>query len=93
MELFQSGVSVRKRTERGRTIISVDEAIDDDELTDRAKLLAAGGTSTGSTADMKHELAEKSVLEAVKREAPEAFDPDTPATIRLNSDHDVELFQ
>lgn len=93
MELFQSGVSVRKRKERGRTIISVDEAIDDDELTDRAKLLAAGGTSAGSTADIKRELAEKSVLETVKREAPEAFDPDTPATIRLDSDHDVELFQ
>lgn len=93
MELFQSGVSVRKRTERGRVVVSVDEEIDDDELTDRAKLLAAGGTSAGSTDEIKRELAEKSVLEAVKREAPEAFDPDTPASIRLDSAHGVDLFQ
>lgn len=93
MELFQTGVSVRKRTERGRTVISVTEQIDDDELTDRAKLLAATGSGAGSTADIKGELAKKSVLEAVKREAPEAFDPDTPATLRLNSDHNVDILQ
>lgn len=93
MEQFQSAITVRKRKARGRIIISVTEEIDDDELTERAGKRAVMMANTDDIEKRKGDLAERSVLEAVKREAPEAFDPETSTTLRFDSDHDVDLQQ
>lgn len=94
MNDLAEAVTVRKRRSRGRVIVSVTESIDDDALTAKAekRLLLAGDVDDDRVEKTKAQLAERAVEEAVKRNAPEAFDPGASVSVRLNTDRDLSVF-
>ena len=91
MNDLAEAVTVRKRRSRGRVIVSVTESIDDDELTAKAeeRLLLAGDVDDDRVEATKQQLAERAVAKAVKQKAPEAFDPNTSVSFRVNSDRNL----
>lgn len=94
MSELADSVTVRKHKTRGRVIVSVTDGIDEDALTAKAEshLLFSNDVDDDRVEKTKAHLAERAVEEAVKRNAPEAFDPRTPVSVRLKTDREMSLF-
>jgi hypothetical protein len=71
-------------------VLLVDE-IDDSTIETHAANIAAMGGDGEATEELKRELVERALREALKADVPEAYDPSTPTVVNVDSDRNVKL--
>ena len=86
---FTADITVE--TDRSRRVLTVivTEEIDDEELHTQAELLAA--ESGADLEETKRSLVQRAITDALRTEAPEAYDPEKPTQVALETEYDVRL--
>jgi len=81
-----------KRKDGTLHILLVDE-IDGETLDEHAKNMAAmaGDGDADTVAELKDDLVESALAEALQANAPEAFEPSIPTVVNVDTDRDVQL--
>lgn len=86
---FADDITVETDHSRRVLTVAVTEKIDEEELHTQAELLAA--ESGADLEEMKRSLVQRAITDALRAEAPEAYDPEKPTQVALQTEYDVQI--
>jgi hypothetical protein len=84
-------ITIRKRRRRGRLSVRVIDNVDEEALTATAEKWAMlGGDDLEDLEEEKTAHLRRAIMNRLRAEAPEVFNPGTKATVQIDSDRDID---